>query len=495
MLYIGIDMGTSSVKLLLMDGKGKTILQQEESYAVRCPQEGWREMDPEIWYEKTISGLRVLLKGINRQEVSAVGITGQMHSTVFLDQAGKPVRPAILWNDTRTREEAAILKEQTASSGEIGYLSNIVSTGSPAANLFWLRRHEPDRFQSVEHLLIGPDYLAFRLAGTYGTDYCQASTSSLFDLKKREWSEEMRRILGAPPRIFPEVMGSACPAGRLIPDIAEELGLCGDVLVIRGTGDNAAAAFAAKALLGERPVISLGTSGVLIWDRKQPDFSRKGKNILFSSDGRRFDWIVQGAVQACGSSIEWWAKKILGADSFDALDLAEGQACENELIFYPHLNGDKTLFGDAGLRGAFLGIGLDTARQDMSAAVLEGICFAFRELLEKMGGGRPPGLHIGVVGGGAKNNCWMQMMADVLQAEILRLDGTISAACGAALLAAGAIGGAGALQRDIQRGFVDGKSFHPRIEKQEYYAEKYKKYLRTYKALSYIRAGENGCRE
>ncbi len=492
--YVGIDMGTSSVKLLIMDSGGRILRQHEERYAVSCPQKGWREADPRLWFEKTMTGLRVLLKGTDKKSIRAIGITGQMHSTVFLDKDGKIIRPAILWNDTRTSKEVWMLKEKIAENRQIACISDIISTGSPAANLYWLRRHEAEQFQCMEHFLIGPDYLVFRLTGEYGTDYCEASTSSLFDLKQRIWSEDMRRILGLSPQIFPAIMGSTCAAGNLIPEIAEETGLSSETLVVRGTGDNAAAAFAASPFWGGKPVISLGTSGVLILEQEEPDILRKGKKILFSEDGRRFKWLVQGAVQSSGSSVEWWEKKILDAKSVESPDRAKERMHENELLFYPHLNGEKTLYGDAALRGAFVGIGMDTTRADMSIAVLEGICFAFRELYEKMGGRRPEGLQIGVVGGGAKNTFWMQMMADVLHAAIVRLKGTTGAVYGAAMLAAKGAGDTGSFRKEQERKEKEREIFYPRPDKSRYYDEKYKKYLRAYQALSYINAGENGCR-
>lgn len=333
----------------------------------------------------------------------------------------------------------------------------------------------------------GPDYIVYRLTGNTTTDYCEASTSSLYDIYLRQWSEDMRRIIGLSEDAYPEIKGSGVTAGILEPSLAKKWKLTNAVQVIVGTGDNPAAAVACGCITEESVVLSIGTSGVLVFPQKEIDFNKKGKNIEFSIDGNDTFFLVQGVLQSAGNSRNWWTKNIIqhefdfAAAEFDTKLLGSG-----ELLFYPHLMGDKTIYNDMSLRGAFIGLSVDTNRLDMEIAVMEGICLGVRELVEAM---RLPPEKINslkVTGGGAKSKIWMQILADVLNVKVEQLSRNTGAAYGIALLAA-----MGCSDKRVKLSFAmkkneAGTMFYPRRENVELYVKKYEKYKRIHDALKKI---------
>lgn len=515
--YIGIDLGTSSVKLVLADGGGHVLSEASQEYTLLQPTPGFKEIEAQTWWKAVASCMDALLEGQDRSKVRAIGITGQMHSLVLLDENGEPVRPVLMWNDTRTGDMIPALKEKIQKSS-VPYIAGIISTGSPAANLCWVKENETENFSRTRRFLIGPDYLVYRFTGVEGTDFCEASTSSLYDLIKREWSEDMLRIVGADRGICPPVRGSAAIAGKIAKEIAVRFDLPEDVKVIVGTGDNPAASLPTGCLTGGYPVLSLGTSGVLMFPRKAPDFEAKGKNILFSFDGEEVFTLTQGAVQSCGSGYSWLVRNILEIRQFGEADkgIALKDLGHNPLLFYPHLVGDKTIYQDPALRGAFLGLGTETTRDNMIQAYMEGIAFAVRQLAEEMGvmektdtgtdvkkdsqaaGKAFPGEYLRVIGGGSKSNVWMQIIADVLGVPVLRMQGNPSAGFGMAMLAAYAAGEAqmsrmfgnsgeqeGVFSKNQEK-TVSGSMFVPDAERELLYERQYRRYLRIHDALKMI---------
>lgn len=499
--YLGIDLGTSSVKACLVGEGGELLATVSRAYALSCPKPAWKEIDPELWWSACKEAVGELLSGGAAgaagaadelpavgagADVRAIGVTGQMHSTVFIDAEGRSIRPAIMWNDGRTEQLVAPAREAMAGICH-GYLSRIVSCGSPALNLQWLRQEEPENFGRMERFVIGPDWIVYRLTGVLGTDFCEASTSSLFDLERGAWSQAACELLGVPECVLPEVRGAAQLAGEVLPAVAAELGLPAGVRVCVGTGDNPAAAIPTGCLASDVPVLSLGTSGVLMARRERPLWDAAGKNILFSFDGEQISTLVQGVVQSCGGTYAWWCRDILGLDDVSGADagIDVGALGEGELLFYPHVVGEKTLYADPTLRGAFIGLSLDTTRADLTLAVMEGIAFGVRQVSEAMR------LDLGaldvlpVIGGGARSRVWMQVLADVLGVPCMQMRGEASAGYGAALLAmlsAGSLapGDLGGLC--VTRGDV----FKPDAAARERYQQKYARYVGIHDALKQI---------
>lgn len=489
--FLGIDLGTSAMKLVLIDGHKRVLAQLTEEYSIAQPERGFNEINPEVWYECMMKAVERILIGQDKRRVSGIGVTGQMHTLIILDQNGNPVRPAIMWNDIRTRNLIPALKERICKFPGGEYLAKTISTGSPAANLYWIRKNEPENFKRIRKFLIGPDYLVYRLTGHCGTDYCEASTSCLYQIETKKWSAEIRELIGLEEDVYPEVRGSAVPAGILMSSIADKLGLKQGIPVLTGTGDNPATAISTGCLGKGYPVISLGTSGIFMTpvEKFRPDV--RGKTILFAFDELNVSYLVQGAVQSNGSTFDWWFRRILKED-FSKIDhlINITHSQDSGVLFYPHLMGDKTLYGDPDLRGAFIGLSMETDRSDMLYAVIEGLCFSFRELAEKMDLPLQQFESIKVVGGGTRNRAWLQTMANVLNIRIEQMDGNVGPAFGIALLAAYQ-GGCFESLEQISEGFVQiQECFDPQPDRVEICESHYKKYLRIRKGLKYIMDGE-----
>lgn len=483
--FAGIDIGTSSAKFLVIDEHGKIHGQKSIAYDYSSPQSGWTEIEPAIWIKSVEEGMESLLGDLPadcRENISAIGVTGQMHTTVFLDEQGKSLRPALMWNDTRTLSLLSDVKERIEGNKQIPYLAKIISTGSPAINLYWLKTAEPENFSRLRKFLIGPDYVVYRLTGFMGTDYCEASTSSLYDFECATWSKDMKKILGLPDEIFPPINGAGIVVGTLSSEFAQKWQLSSKVKVIAGTGDNPAAAFANGVGSDSDSILSLGTSGVLVVARSQADFNRRGKNIAFSADGKQISYLGQGVVQATGRAMNWWMKNILREKDLDG-DLRTfdtEKLGENDLIFYPHIMGEKTIYGDMSLRGAFLGLSDETTRADMQIAVMEGITFGVKELVEAMGIARENLNPVRVTGGGARSKIWLQIIADVLEMPVIQLSNNASAVYGVALLAGG---------KEIQREDSEDTRkiiFRPRLKNAVLYRKKYRRYKKIHDSMKEI---------
>ena len=482
--YIGIDVGTSGIKLLLIDDARNVLAQTSREYEVCHPHEGWSEIEPSVWYENMISGLHELLAGQDPKRVRTIGVTGQMHTLILLDENGKSLRSALMWNDKRTTEYIPLLREKLSQTSEGKYLSRIVSTGSPAANLLWVSREEPELFKQCRHFLIGPDYLVYRLTGTIGTDFVEASTSSMYYIKRREWSEEIKELIGLPSEAYPTVRGSNEIVGSILPKLAHEFNFRDDVKVIAGTGDNPAAAVSTGCITGGYPVLSLGTSGVLTFPLDQVNDETRGKIILFSMNGKNFAYLIQSVVQSVGECVNWWTRKILGIHNFGTFDdkISSDILHNSTLLFYPHINGDKTIYSDPKLRGAFIGLSSDTTPAEMYYSLLEGLCFAVRELSEYVGLNLHKYETLKVVGGGSKSDLWLHILADVLNINVERLGGTTGASFGIAMLAYASDNPCEKVSSSLQTE----KIFVPNPEMAKIYSDKYTRYLRIHDAMKYI---------
>lgn len=490
--YVGIDMGTSGVKLLLIDAQKNILSRSYLEYELSHPREGWSEIDPAIWYESALEGLRRLLKDQDPARVGVIGVTGQMHSVTLLDENGDHVRPAIIWNDKRTVDCVPILREALEGEPDGDYLRGIVSTGSPAANLYWVSRREPEAFARCRHFLIGPDYLVYRLTGEYGTDFVEASTSSLYGIRNRAWSEKLRALIGLPASAYPRVRGSVEAVGCIRPELARALGLRNDVKIIAGTGDNAATAVSTGCIGQGYPVLSLGTSGVMVFPVQSMDQVARGKVLLFSADRNKFYHLVQGVVQSTGESVNWWVRKVQGLQSFGTLDaeIDDELIRRSEVLFYPHINGDKTLYADPSLRGAFIGLSSQSGPAELYCAVLEGLCFALRQLAEGMCLDHREHGALKVVGGGTNSDPWLRILANVMNVRVERLGGAVGPAFGIALMAYAADHPGMPPKKLTESCLQVERVFESNSELVDLYEKKYQKYLRIHDALKYI---ENGC--
>jgi len=485
--YLGIDIGTSTAKFTVINEDGIVVNCCEQEYQYSQPKPGWKEIWPKVWVESVKKGMKEILSSNKREYIKAIGFSGQMHTTVFLDKQGNCIRPAIMWNDVRTKEYFPNLKT-ILTQKDTESIARIISAGSPAANLLWLKDYENENFKKLGKFMIGHDYLVYYFTGQYSTDYCQASTSSLYDTKGREWSKSMGRLIGLSEEMYPPIKGSQEIAGRLRAEIQKEFCLSSEVKVIAGTGDNPATAVSAGCLQEGYPVLSIGTSGVLVLPGEKVRADSKGKEILFSIDGRHLMHLTQGVVQSAGGSYGWYVKKILGINNFNEIitDINISDLGKNRLLFYPHINGDKTIYADSSIRGAFIGLDINDSKEDLAVAVMEGVCFAIKQLIQEMDLSFEKLDQLMVTGGGANSKVWMQMLADILNIRIAQLAYNEGASYGVAVLARNALHQDDSTINNGVKQIKPRNYFEPRTYNVELYLNKYEKYLRIHDAVKMI---------
>ncbi len=435
-LYIGIDIGTSSVKLGLFDSSLNLRDSFQKKYSYCDLKDGKKEINPEIWFQLVQEGLKKLIKEKRPSDtIVALGITGQMHTTVFLDENGQSVRPAILWNDTRTKGMVSIIKDKLFQIRQFENVK-IVSTGSPLANLIWVEKNEPSNFKKIKHFLMPVDYIVYRLTGKYSTDYCDASTSSMFDFDKNKWSSKIADTFSIDCNILPDIHSSNYVVGDIKDELVKQLSLPKGIKVIEGTGDNAATALANFDNNQETPLISLGTSGVVVIPDQNNNFKKVGKNIVFIPQENQFQLLTQGTVQAGASLNNWWLTNILHTDEIDQEQnaISEKLLGNNDVLFFPHVNGEKTLFSNPNLKGSFVNLSLETQRENMYLAILEGVAFGLKELFDEITDSKSY-RYIRIVGGGANSKLWLKIIANIFGVEIRKSNYSREAIDGAALLA------------------------------------------------------------
>lgn len=440
MYFIGIDLGTSACKLLLMDERGEIAGVVSKPYGVEYPRPGWSQQDPDQWWRAVREGVPELIAGIDAGQVAGIGCGGQMHGLVVLDERDEVIRPAILWNDGRTAEQVRYLNETVGIPRLLRLTGNIAYAGFTAPKVLWMRDEEPELFDRVAHVMLPKDYVNHLLTGVYATDVSDASGTLLFDVARRAWSEEMLGLCGLVPAQMPQVHESYEPIGTLLPDVAAELGLPEGVVVAAGAGDNAAAAVGTGAVGAGTMNISLGTSGtVFIPTGAFADGVGDRIHSFCHADGA---WHLMGCILSAASCNAWWVGDVLGSDDMAAeqAGIDAGSADASLPYFLPYLMGERTPHNDVSARGAFVGMSMSTTRSDMTRAVLEGVAFAVRDSVEIA---RSLGVRVSfstVCGGGARSATWLQMLADVLGIELVLPATEQGPGYGGAMLAAVAAG-------------------------------------------------------
>ena len=432
--YIGIDLGTSSVKMLLVAKDGEILKSVTKEYPICYPKSGWSEQNPYDWYDATIAGLKELVADIDKSTVCGISFGGQMHGLVILDKDDNVIRPAILWNDGRTQKQTDYLNEVIGKEKLSAYTANIAFAGFTAPKILWVKENEPDNFEKICKIMLPKDYLAYRLSGAFATDYSDASGMLLLDVKNRAWSDEMCQICGVDKAKLPKLYESYEKIGTLLPSVANELGLDESVSVSIGAGDNAAAAVGTGTVGNGDCNISLGTSGTVFVS--QNEFSVDKANALHSFCHSNGAYHLMGCILSAASCNKWWVEDILGTSDFaneeKNLDRLLG---DNTTYFLPYLMGERSPHNDVDARGAFIGMRPDTTREHMVLAVLEGVAFALRDCVEIA---KASGVKIDatkICGGGGKSKIWRKIVANVLGIPVLRPQIEEGPAYGGAILA------------------------------------------------------------
>ena len=440
MLFIGVDLGTSAVKLLLMDEEGdiKKIVSRE--YPLFFPHPGWSEQKPEDWFAQSMEGIKELTAECDKSQVAGISFGGQMHGLVALDAEDNVIRPAILWNDGRTGEETDYLNTVIGKDKLSAYTANIAFAGFTAPKILWMKKNEPENFAKIAKIMLPKDYLAYKLSGSFCTDVSDASGMLLMDVKNRCWSKEMLDICGITEEMLPKLYESYEVVGTLKEDIAKELGLPAEVKVIAGAGDNAAAAVGTGTVGDGRCNISLGTSGTIFISSK--NFGVDEHNALHSFAHADGYYHLMGCMLSAASCNGWWMDNILKDTDYKEAQshITKDMLGNNHIYFLPYLMGERSPHNDPLARATFTGMTMDSTRTDMTQAVLEGVAFAIRDSFEIA---RSLGINITetkMCGGGAKSELWCTIMANVLGIKVHLLKSEEGPSMGAAMLAMVAAG-------------------------------------------------------
>ena len=459
MLYIGVDLGTSAVKLLLMDEKGGIVNIVSREYPLYFPNPGWSEQNPQDWYEQTMEGVKELTASCDKTQVAGISFGGQMHGLVILDKEDRVIRPAILWNDGRTAEETDYLNQVIGKEKLSEYTANIAFAGFTAPKILWVKKHEPENFEKIAKIMLPKDYLAYRLSGCFCTDVSDASGMLLFDVKNKCWSESMMEI---------------CHVRRdQLASIYESYEA--------GAGDNAAAAVGTGTVGDGTCNISLGTSGTIFIASKK--FGVDSNNALHSFAHADGYYHLMGCMLSAASCNKWWMEDILKTEDFAGEQAGIKKQGKNNVYFLPYLMGERSPHNDPSARGTFIGLTMDTTREDMTQAVLEGVTFGLRDSFEVA---KSLGIQIErtkICGGGAKSPLWRQMVADIFNLKVDIIESEEGPGYGAAILAAVGCGEYASVQEAADKLVKVVKTIEPDPETAALYEEKYQKFRQIYPAV------------
>ncbi|NLL76900.1 MAG: xylulokinase [Clostridiales bacterium] len=478
MLYIGIDLGTSAVKLLLMsaDGKIENIVSKE--YPLFFPHPGWSEQNPEDWWTAVVEGLKELTATCDKSQVAGISFGGQMHGLVILDEKDGVIRPAILWNDGRTTKETDYLNQVIGKDKLSKYTANIAFTGFTAPKILWVKENEPDNFAKIKKIMLPKDYIAYKLSGIFCTDVSDASGMLLFDVEHKCWSKEMMEICGVNSGQLAAIYESADVVGTLKPEVAQELALPETVKVIAGAGDNAAAAVGTGTVGDGRCNISLGTSGTIFISSNQ--FGVDKNNALHAFAHADGYYHLMGCMLSAASCNKWWMDDIVGEHDYAKAQSPITKLGENNVYFLPYLMGERSPLNDPYARGTFIGLTMDTTQADMTQAVLEGVAFAIRDSFEVA---RSLGINIErskICGGGAKSPLWRKIIANVLNIKIDRIESEEGPGYGGAMLAAVGCGEYASVEEAAEKLVKIIDTIEPEPELAKKYEEKYRKFAQIY---------------
>lgn len=479
MSYLGIDLGTSAVKISLLDSEANIVRSVTADYPLSFPYPGYVEQDPADWWRVIKSEVQKLLQESGCDQLAAIGVGGQMHGLVALDRNGQVIRPAILWNDTRTEVETAFLNEQVGKAELISATGNIAYAGFTAPKLLWLKKHEPENFARLAHVLLPKDYIVYMLTGEFSTDFSDASGTLLLNVAAGSWSDKMCRLCLPDKNVLPRLHESSEVVGEIRPEIQCAWGLKNLPRVVAGAGDNAAAAIATATVNEGDCNISLGTSGTVFMPlNKFRQDAQAGLHAFADASGK---YHFLGCTLSAASCYKWWTENISGEENRSGQP-AEEKFLHNSVYFMPYLMGERSPLNDTTVRAGFLGLTAGTVRQEMLVAIYEGVAFSIKDCIEVA---ENLGIRVTastLVGGGAKSELWCQIMADVLQLPLTKPEGERGAGYGAALLAYAGFNKV-APAAIAKAKMVAGKVFYPRAAEAGYYKNKYKNYRELYPAL------------
>ncbi|ABY91473.1 xylulokinase [Thermoanaerobacter sp. X514] len=442
MYFLGIDLGTSAVKIILVEENGNVIGSTSKEYPVYYPQPGWSEQNPEDWWNATKDGIRELIikTGVKNDDIKGIGLSGQMHGLVLLDENNNVLLPAILWNDQRTQEECDYITQTLGKERLTKYTGNKALTGFTAPKILWVRKHRPDVYKKIHHILLPKDYIRFKLTNEYATDVSDASGTLLFDVENRKWSKDMLDALDIPYNWMPKCYESTEVTGYVTKEAADLTGLKEGTIVVGGGGDQASGAVGTGTVKSGIVSVALGTSGVVF--ASQDKYVVDEENRLHSFCHANGKWHVMGVMLSAAACLKWWIDNII---NFNGSSITYEKLLEEAekvtpgsggLIFLPYLMGERTPHSDPYARGSFIGLNMTHKREHMTRAILEGVAFGLRDSLEIIKELNIPVNEVRVSGGGAKSVLWRQILADIFGVRVDMVNATEGPAFGAAIMAA-----------------------------------------------------------
>src|SRR5690554_1229004 len=436
---LGIDVSTTATKALLIDEHGSVVAVGVTEYPYDVPKPLWSEQEPASWWEGAVNSIRQALdqSGIRPEEIAGVGLTGQMHGLVLLDEKGDVIRPAILWNDQRTGKQCDTIRERLGKDRLVQITGNDALTGFTAPKILWVQENEPEYWARTRHILLPKDYLRYRLTGEMATDKAGAAGTLLMDIQKRDWSVEVLEALDIPRSLLAETHEGPEITSYVSEAAAEATGLKAGTPVVAGGGDQSAQAVGVGAIRQGIVALTLGTSGVVFASADSPFIEPEGRLHSFCHAVPGL-WHLMGVMLSAAGSLRWYRDTMAPGTDFPDL-LSEANAIppgSDGLLFLPYLTGERTPYPDPLARGAFVGFTVRHTRAHMTRAVLEGVAFGLKDIFNLMQqSGLPAPDQVRVSGGGAKSPLWRQILADVLGTELVTVNTTEGAAYGAALLA------------------------------------------------------------
>ena len=480
MYYIGVDLGTSALKLVMMKGNGELVKTVSKEYPLYFPRSGWSEQNPTDWFLAVKEGLKELAACAD-EKIAGISFGGQMHGLVILDKDDNVLRPAILWNDGRSTEETDYLNNVIGKEKLSKLTANIAFAGFTAPKILWVKKNEPEIFGKISKIMLPKDYISYMLSGSFSTDYSDASGMLLLDVKNKKWSSEMIEICGISENMLPKLFESFEVVGNIKPELAKELGLNDDIKIIAGAGDNAAAAIG-TATVGEGACnISLGTSGTVFISSK--NFGVDNFNAIHSFAHADGNYHLMGCMLSAASCNKWWMEEILKTKDFAKEQSDIDNLGENNVFFLPYLMGERSPHNDPDAAGTFIGMRMDTKREDMTLAVFEGVTFALRDSLEVA---RSLGIKIEktmICGGGAKSPLWKRLVANILNVEVDVPMSEEGPGFGAAILAAVGCGEYESVEKAAKSIIKIKEKIKPEADLVVKYEEKYQKFKKIYPAL------------
>lgn len=477
---IGMDIGTSGLKSVVINKKGHVVDEYHVTYKTSHPYSGYSEMDPEIWYEAVIESLDYLLHKEAGKKVSGISFSGQMHGLVTIDENGDSIRPAILWNDTRNTKQVKQILDSVTLDNLLENTSNTVLEGFTLPKLLWVRENEFENYKKVHKIMLPKDYIVYRLTGNVYSEPSDFAGTIMYDVKKETFAYDLLNELDIDVDICPEIIPSHGKSGVIKDEVKKQLNISRDINIYQGGADNACGALGSGITDESRQLVSIGTSGVALAIENSSEFKNDGSVHYFNHCVPNQKYIM-GVTLSSGSSLEW-LKEILDANvSFETFikGFTDSPIGSNGLLFAPFLHGERTPYNDANIRGSFIGLDRSTNKNDLKRAVIEGISFSINESIAIM---RNHGLNIKnivSIGGGAKNKEWLNVQADLFNAKIYTRTEEQGPAFGAAMLAAMGEGWFSSFDNMIDE-FID---YNEEIQPRKENSEKYKKLFEIYKKL------------